>query len=141
MNLAQFIDKYKNRRLDWDNAYRCQCVDVVKAYSKLVNGIELNDFNWAACLADETTFPWYKRLKPWPSVALLPWDIIIKSPTKADGMNWHTGVVVKVYATGYDMFDQIGMIFNWRSLVWGQKCKTRRYLWDNIQDIRRLSNK
>lgn len=141
MNLAQFIDNYKNRRLDRDQGYSCQCVDVTKAYSELVNWIKLWSFNGSACKANENTFPWYKRLKPWPSVALLPWDIIIKSPTKADGMNWHTGVVVKVYATGYDMFDQIWMIFNGRSRVGGQKCKTRRYLWDNIQDIWRLSNK
>lgn len=39
MYLNEFINKYNNKKIDWDNAYGAQCVDLFRYYIKEVLGI------------------------------------------------------------------------------------------------------
>ena len=38
MTLNDFVEKYKGKMVDWDNAYGCQCVDLARVYIAEVLG-------------------------------------------------------------------------------------------------------
>lgn len=124
--LDEFIKMYKGKRVDFDWSYWYQCTDLSKKRASFL-WIKPWSFNWAAKNANKNTFPWMDLLLPWPTVKLMPWDILQQTATKTN-QYWHTGVVTKSTPTWYILFSQNNWNGNgdWK---WSNACKFDTFTW------------
>ena len=116
MTLQQFITKYNGKKVDWDNAYGGQCVDLFRFYVHEVLNLPqpkpvvgAADF-WTNYDIDQNLKNNFEKILNTPVNVPKAGDVMIWSK-KAGGGFGHVGVFIEGDVNRFKSFDQ-----NWRAL-------------------------
>ena len=124
MNLDQFIAKYTGKKLDWDNAYGGQCVDLYRFYLKEVLNTTQTPPVVGASEIFDTAGSDFERIVNTPDGVPQKGDIVIWNK-KAGGGFGHVGVFIEGDANRFKSFDQ-----NWRAL---NVCEPTEHTYTNVR--------
>lgn len=115
MTLEEFVKKYNGKKVDFDNAYGAQCVDLFRQYAKEVLGIEEHTGPCATSGGAKDLFLDYSKMpiekkyfirstqKNWIPGDVLIWD---QSPTNKYG---HVAIFLAKLGNSLLVFEQNGI--------------------------------
>lgn len=115
MTLEEFVKKYKGKKVDYDNAYGAQCVDLPRQYWKEVEGIPEHTGPCATSGGAKDLFLDYSKMpiekkyfirstqKNWIPGDVLIWD---QSPTNKYG---HVAIFLAKLGNSLLVFEQNGI--------------------------------
>lgn len=124
MTLDQFISKYMGKKLDWDDAYGGQCVDLYRFYLKEVLQTTQTPPVVGASEIFDTAGDDFERIVNTPDGVPQKGDILIWNK-KAGGGFGHVGVFIEGDASRFTSFDQ-----NWRAL---NVCEPTEHTYTNVR--------
>lgn len=136
MTLQQFIEKYKGKKIDWDNAYAGQCVDLFRQYCHEVLGIKqpagvvgAADF-WANYSSDSVLNSNFEKIENTKEFVPVAGDVVIWNKNAGGGFG-HIAVVSShnndtQYFTSFDQ--------NWSKISY---CDTERHTYKNVLGVLR----
>ncbi len=124
MNLDQFIAKYTGKKLDWDNQYSGQCVDLYRFYLKEVLNTTQTPPVVGASEIFDTAGDRFERIVNTPDGVPKKGDIVIWNK-KAGGGFGHVGVFIEGNSSRFKSFDQ-----NWRAL---NVCEPTEHTYTNVR--------
>lgn len=127
------FDEYKKdregKRIDYDNAFGWQCVDLARHFTDLVHGHKINTFSWSAIRGRQTWSPF--KGKPYVRVEYLRGripnrgDIVFFSATK-DNEYWHVAIAWTSEKDTLRVIEQNAVTGNGSGL-WGDAITVRNY--------------
>lgn len=127
MTLVQFIDKYKGKKIDYDNAFGGQCVDLYRQYCKEVLNVPQSPSVTGAADIWVSYLPeYFDQIKNTPEFIPQEGDIMIWNK-KAGGGFGHVGVVVSADINGFTSFDQ-----NWFKI---SVCELVKHTYANVYGV------
>lgn len=137
MNLTEFINTYKSKRVEYDNVSYYQCVDLVKMYAKKVLGLHFGAFgnakdyyygyNNQPVLKDN-----FKRIANTATFIPQRGDIVVWK----SGINGHIAIATGEGTTKwFNSFDQ-----NYGKILKTQKCRIVRHDYKNVLGVLRPYN-
>jgi len=134
ITFKQFVDKYNGKKLDWDNAYQGQCVDLFRFYIDEVIGVKqprgvvgAADF-WANYSTDPILKDNFTQIKNTPEFVPQESDVMIWNKRAGGGFG-HIGVVISGNINEFTSFDQ-----NWRSI---NVCEPTKHNYTNVYGVLR----
>lgn len=136
MTIEQYIQKYLDKRVDYDWNYGYQCVDLVRHFFKYVYGVELPTF-WGSAktgwLNKNNTFSseffdkieWCKDLEAWDIIFFEQWKY------------GHVWIVEYVFEGWFSLLDQ-----NWGKWSWTwhgeDRIQIRPYVFDIEEEMQNI---
>lgn len=115
MTLEEFVKKYNGKKVDYDNAYGAQCVDLFRQYTKEALGIKEHTGSCATSGGAKDLFLDYNKMpiekkyfirstqKNWIPGDVLVWD---QSPTNKYG---HVAIFLAKLGNSFLVFEQNGI--------------------------------
>lgn len=115
MTLEEFVKKYNGKKVDYDNAYGAQCVDLFRQYTKEALGIKEHTGSCATSGGAKDLFLDYDKMpvekkyftrskaKNWIPGDVLIWD---QSPTNKYG---HVAIFLAKLGNSFLVFEQNGI--------------------------------
>lgn len=111
MTLQGFVDKYLGKKVDWDNFYGGQCVDLYRQYVHEVLGYPQSPpVRGAANIWDTVDTKYYEKINNDPDAVPEPGDIVIWN-TNAGGGYGHVAIFLDGDVNSFTSLDQ-----NWPTL-------------------------
>lgn len=111
MNIQEFIDRYNGKKIDWDNAYGGQCVDLYRQYCHDVLEIPQSPpVQGAADIWTTYLQEHFYQVENTPEAVPIPGSVVIWNK-KAGGGYGHVAVAVSGNKGSFISFDQ-----NWNKL-------------------------
>lgn len=134
ISFSQFIAKYAGKKIDWDNAYQGQCVDLFRQYNHEVLGIPqpkgvvgAADF-WANYTTDPVLNTHFTKIVNTPEFIPQKGDVMVWNKRAGGGFG-HIAVVVTANIDSFTSFDQ-----NWRAL---NVCELTKHDYTNVYGVLR----
>lgn len=125
MTHLQYLQDRIWKRIDYDQAFWFQCVDLVRHYMELVHWYKSGTFSGTAFKGFQTWSPFNSNREKKTSGNPKQWDVIFRWPTKANWWSWHVAIVDSVKGTNITVIEQNGVgTGNW---LWNNAIRISAY--------------
>ncbi len=125
MTHSEYLQARIGKRIDYDGAFKYQCVDLVRHYMDLVQGYKSGTFSWSAYKGFMTWSPFDNTWGKKKSGNLKIWDVIFRWPSKANWGSGHVAIIDHVAGSILTVIEQNGVgSGNW---LWNNAIRLQQY--------------